>query len=474
MAVLSERERLSRRRARRKFGLEVVAVLGVTAAAVGAVYLLTAEKVASPWTAAGTNVQNVSRARGIQSEVSIAIDQKNPRTLFAASNETSEIELRVYTSTDGGRTWTSRRGPLFNRDTCVWGDPSVGVGPDGRQYVAFTEKSVCTNGPDLQPYLVVGSRSGAHGKWVVRRLARPAVKFGFDDRPSLAVTSDGHVHVVWSRLLGRRYQTTVISSSSDGGRTWSSPRPIDDKLRQPQLISLTAGPGNTLYIAGVDASMGIWVGRSADGGRSFAITRGARLPGNRAATCIVFGGYLLPQQSLRCLGPNPVVSVGRDRVFVTYGVNAADGYQKVRVAAFDPSLRRLSDGPIGPVDSKKTDQFWPVSTVDPKTGRLWACYYDSTGDQERKRAWFACTISADGRHWARPVRATPTSANAGVLWQDAAISGYGDSGGWGGYPGLAAHAGTAYPLWIDTSNPDANEEEIFGSRLSAAAFKSGK
>ena len=78
MAVLSERERLDRRRARRKFGLEVVAVLGLTAAAVGAIYLFTAEKVASPWKAAGTNVQNVSRARGIQSEVSVAVDPKNP------------------------------------------------------------------------------------------------------------------------------------------------------------------------------------------------------------------------------------------------------------------------------------------------------------------------------------------------------------------------------------------------------------
>ena len=129
--------------------------------------------------------------------------------------------------------------------------------------------------PTCSPTLSSAHAPGPHGKWVVRRLARPAVKFGFDDRPSLAVTSDGRVHVVWSRLLEPRYQTTVISSSSDGGRTWSAPRPIDRRLQQPQLVSLSAGPGNTLYIAGVDASMGIWVGRSADGGRSFTIARRA-------------------------------------------------------------------------------------------------------------------------------------------------------------------------------------------------------
>lgn len=43
---------------------EAAAVLGITAGAIGAVYLLTVEKVASPWRVAATQVQNVSRAQG--------------------------------------------------------------------------------------------------------------------------------------------------------------------------------------------------------------------------------------------------------------------------------------------------------------------------------------------------------------------------------------------------------------------------
>src|SRR5215210_1684250 len=244
--------RRSRRRARRLFMLEVVGVLGLTAVGGVLVYFLTNEKVASPWRVAATHVQNISRVPGIQTEVAVAVDPSNGRNLFAASNETLEPELRVYTSTDAGRTWSSRRGPLFNEDTCTWGDPSVAIGPEGRQYVAYTEKSVCSRGPDLAPYLVVGSRSGPTGPWVTRRLARPAVKFGFDDKPALTVARDGRVYVAWSRLLGRAYQTTVLSSSADGGKTWSPPRPVSRALDQPQLVSLAAGPGRTLYLAGVD------------------------------------------------------------------------------------------------------------------------------------------------------------------------------------------------------------------------------
>jgi hypothetical protein len=472
MAAPDAFELKARRRSRRKLLLEAAVVLALTAGGLGAVYFFTTEKAASPWRAAGTHVQNVSRARGIQTEVSVAVDPSNAKNLFAASNETLETEIRVYTSTDRGSTWTSRRGPpLVNIDTCAWGDPSVAIAPNGRQYVAYTEKSICTKGPDQSPYLVVAARPGPQGAWIVRRITPHAVRFGFDDKPAIAVARDGRAYVVWSRLLGRAYQTTVLSSSADGGRTWSAPRPVDRKLEQPQLVSLAAGAGRTLYVAGVDARYGIFVGRSTDGGRHFAIKQGAPLPGSQAATCIVFGDYLIPQQAVRCLGPNPTVTTASGRVFVTYALQGASGTQDVAAAVFDAALKPLWRGRVGPADKKKADQFWPISAVDARTGELWACFYDTSGDQERKRAWFTCTASRDGRRWSKPVRAAPSSASAGVLWEDARIFGFGDSGGYGGYPGLAVSGGVAHPLWIDTSNVDGNEEEIFGATLSMKAFR---
>ena len=463
-------EQRSRRRARRRLAIEAFVVLGLTAAALVTIYFLTTDKVASPYPTAATRIQNISHAPGLQTEVAVAVNPSNSRVLVAASNETLETAMRVYSSTNGGRTWTTQRGPLLNPDTCAWGDPSVAIAPNGRQYVAYTEKSVCSQGPDLTPYLVVGSRSGPDGPWLIRRVTKPAVQYGFDDKPSITVARDGRVYAAWSRLLGRKYQTTVISSSSDGGRTWTTPRPVDRGLVQPQLVSLTAGAGRSLYIAGVDAR-GIWVGRSNNGGRTFEVRRGvAPLPGSQAATCIVFGKFLLPQQSVRCLGPNPTVTATKSGVYVTYATVGADESQDVAAAAFDPALRLRSNVRIGPA-KKKTDQFWPISAVDSRSGVLWACYYDTTGDKARKSAWFTCTTSRDGRHWTTPVRAARDRANVGVLWADAVISGYGDSGGWGGYPGLAVSKGVAHPLWIDTRSLGGNQEEVFGGILTARAAR---
>ncbi len=464
MSTAEALERRYRRRARRKLLLEAIAVLGATALGATIIYFVYRHQIGSPWKVAGTNIQNVSRESGIQTEVAVAADSSNPRIAFGAANESLEPEIRVFSTTNGGRTWSSAAGPAYDPNTCAWGDPAVAVGHDGRQYVAFTEKSICAPGPDLTPYLVVGSRAGPTGKWTVRRVTRPAVNFGFDDKPAITVGSDGRAYVAWSRLLGRAYQTTVVSSSADEGHTWSQPWVVSRKLSQPQLVTAAAGGRGTVYLAGVDAH-GLWVARSTDGGKQFTTHTAAEpLPGNQAATCLVFGKFVLPQQAVRCLGPDPTITLAPNRVYVTYGVNGSDLTQNVAVAVFDPALSPLWRGPIGPA-KKKADQFWPASAVDARTGKLWACFYDTTGDSDRRHAWFACTSSRDGRHWAKPVRATSPSANQGVLWEDARIFGYGDSGGYGGYVGVAAAGGHVYPLWIDTRDVGGNQEEVFGATL---------
>jgi hypothetical protein len=462
MATADALERRSRRRARRKLLWEAVAVFGATALAAVIVYLVYRHPIGSPWSVAGTSVQDISNQPGVQTEVAAAADPSNPNVLFGASNESLEPEVRIYASANAGRTWSEDAGPQHNPNSCAWGDPSVAVGPDGRQYVAFTEKSICVQ-TDLEPYLVVGSRSGTGAAWTVRRVTHPATKFGFDDKPAITVDSAGRAYVAWSRLYGNKFQTTVVSSTADGGKTWSKPLMVHPRLVQPQLVSAAAGSRGVVYLAGVDGA-GLWVARSTNAGRTFTVKRGvAPLPGNQAATCLNFGKFVMPQQTIRCLGPNPTITLGRNRVFVTYGVNGADQTQDVAVAVFDRALQPVWRGPIGPVSTKKGDQFWPASAVDVATGKLWACYYDTTGDSQRQHAWFVCTSSADGRHWTKPVRAASFSEDPGVLWQDATIGGFGDATAYGGYPAVAAAHGVAHPLWIDTRDIGGNREEVFAS-----------
>jgi hypothetical protein len=464
MATADALARRSRRRNRRKLLWEAVIVLGATALGALIVYLVFRHPIGSPWKVVGTHVQDISNESGVQTEVAVAVDPSNSKILFGASNESLEPEIRVYSSRNGGRTWSEGAGPAYDPNTCAWGDPSVAIARGGRQYVAFTEKSICVPGTDLTPYLVVGSRDGTSGKWTVRRVARPATKFGFDDKPAISVDSGGRAYVAWSRLYGSKLQTTVVSSSADGGRTWSKPGKVDRGLVQPQLVTIAAGGRGVVYLAGVDAK-GLWIGRSTDAGRTFTVKRGvAPLPGNQAGTCLVFGKFVMPQQTVKCLGPNPTLTLGPERVFVTYGVNGADRTQDVAIAVFDRALRPVWRGPIGDV-KKKADQFWPASAIDASTGKLWACYYDTTGDSARQHAWFVCTSSRDGRRWSKPVRAAAPSANPGVLWQDATIGGFGDAAAFGGYPGVAAAAGVVHPLWIDTRDVGGNREEVFAANV---------
>jgi ABC-type dipeptide/oligopeptide/nickel transport system permease subunit len=463
----------SRRREGLKFGLEALAIAVLIGAVAGAIYHFTVQHAHTPWATAGSDVQVLSNAAGAQTEVAVAVAPDDSQRLFAASNDSVLPQLRLYDSRDGGRTWKFGLGPLLKPYSCAWGDPAVALAPGGRQYVAFTEKSVCIRGIDLSPYVVVASRPGPNAAWIVRRVAPPAIPGGFDDKAAITVGGGGRVYVAWSRLLRRTYETTVLSSSGDGGRTWSPPHVVDRRLAYPQWVSAAGGAQRVVYLAGVDARLGVWLARSADEGRHFTVRQAAPLALNDAANCIRTGPYPFAQQAIRCLGPNPTVTVGRGRTYVTYALLAPNQTWDVRVAVFDAELRPLWRGRIGPAEARPSDQFWPVSAVDARTGELWACFYDTTGDLQRNAAWFVCSRSRDGRHWAVPVRVARQPANAFVLWEDARRSGFGDSIAYGGYPGLAAAAGVAQPMWIDTRDATHLDQEIFTARVPSAAL-SGK
>jgi ABC-type dipeptide/oligopeptide/nickel transport system permease subunit len=457
------RPRRRAERSRVRLLLEAGVVLAVTAAGSLAVDVWAVNPVESRWSLAATDVQNVSQARGAQTQISATADQVHPGVLLAVSNDTLLRTVRVYTSADAGRTWTSAPGPNLGYDACARGEPAAALDAGGRQFVAFTVSGTCSQ-DDQTPYVVVGVRSGPADKWTLHRLgARRSPDF-WDDHPSLAAGPRGRVYVVWSRLLRWTYEGIVVSSSADGGRSWASPRVIDRRLSYPRLATATVGPDATLYVAGADARFGIWVARSRDGGKHFRIVRVARLPGNRTADCATASGHPTPFQGIRCVGPNPTVVATANRVFVTYGVGWPGEAQSVHVGVLDDALHRIWAGPVGRVDAK-ADRFWPASALDAESGRIWACFYDTSGDPSRKRAWYSCTHSRDGRTWSEPVRAASVWSSPEVLWEDARVYLFGDVTGFGGYTSVAAAGGVVHPMWIDTRDLHGNKQEIFAARV---------
>ncbi len=468
-ALANRSQRRAARRGIRRLLLEAGTALALTAAVAAVIYVWKVNPTTSPWPATGTAVQNVSRAVGAQTELSVAVAPSHSNVLFAASNDTLLRTIRVYTSVDGGRTWSSSVGPSLGPVACARGEPSVTIGPGGREYVAFIVNGFCTEN-EQNPYLVVAARAGPGGRWTVSRIARARFKDSWDAKPALAAGLDGRVYVVWSRLLRWTYETTVVSSSADGGRRWSQPRMVDRRLASPQLVSAATDTRGALYVAGVDARLGIWVAKSNDTGAHFRLRRVARLPWNRASSCSTAANHPTPFQATRCLGPNPTVAATGDRVYVTYGVGWVGQPQSVAIGVLDRALRPIGRGRIGPF-KKGADQFWPTSAIDPHTGQLWACYYDTSGDPSRKKAWFSCTSSRDGRHWTTPVRAARASASPDVLWEDARFYQVGDVTGYGGYTSLALGDGVAHPMWIDTRDIKGRVQEIFSARLAETTLR---
>lgn len=467
--VSSWRER-RRIRPRGPFRLvvEALVILVVMGGASAAVYAWKVHPTRSPWRVDGTHPQDVSRSPGAQTEVSVAAAPTRSNVLFAASNDTLLRTVRVYTSTDRGTTWSSAPGPSLGSSSCARGDPSVSVAAGGREYVAFTVNHNCVDN-DPNPYLVVCSRSGPRGRWSVQRVTRPSA-YSWDDRPALAAGPGDRVQVVWTRLISDTRATLVISESRDRGTTWTRPRIVSDLLVFPQLASITIGAHGTVYVAGVDLHFGgVWVARAASARAPFSVREAAELDDSVAATCMLASYQPVPTQSNHCLGPNPTVAVTADRVFVVYAGGTPYSLAGVSVAAFDSHLHLRSRKRID-FRKGKSAQFWPSAAVDGRTGELWACYYDTSGDASMKRAWFVCTRSRDGRTWLRPVRAAEGPSDVAVLWEDARIFGFGDEVGYGGYTGLAVTQAAAHPLWIDTRDLGGRKQEIFTARIARSAL----
>ena len=138
------------------------------------------------------------------------------------------------------------------------------------EYLAFLVAPPC--GDLLTPYLVVTSRPYTSASWAPRDARRPVVvavrlrrcagdRARRAQRPARISRGRG--------ASARRPRLVVSSTSSDGGRTWSSPVVVAAAADEPHLSTIAVGQGGDVYIAGIDTPHGIWIARSTDHGKTF-------------------------------------------------------------------------------------------------------------------------------------------------------------------------------------------------------------
>jgi hypothetical protein len=418
---------------------------------------------------------DVSKAPGAQDEATITIDPSNDDVLLAGSNSFMEGSMGVYSSTDGGATWTSSflyPAPASFLTTCA-SDPGVAIDARGRQYFSFVRSTPCKTG---HAQLFVASRAGPTAAWGQPVLVNPLRTSLSDDKPAIAVDSSpssphrNRVYTAWTRISHNGVFSIVLSRSDDGGRTWSRIVKVNRTGDQETYASVAVARNGTVYVTWDDPTgLRLEIARSTDGGAHFEPQRPV-VPLSDVPIPSCGSGLPIPAMLRVCLHADPIVSVDRSRgphagrVYVSYTKTGIVGDYGVWVAAFDSRLRSLNgDGTaVAPAPPRtRPDQFWGASAVDPSSGAVWVCFYDTTGDPASKKAFYSCSVSRNGgKTWARRVHAASVASDETGPGTD--LRQYGD------YEGLAVAGGVAHPIWTDSRNLATLAEEIYTTRLTEA------
>ena len=427
---------------------------------------------------------DVSQLPGAQTNPTVTIDPRNDQILLAGSNSVLEGAERVYSSTDGGATWSTSTltPPVANiRSTCP-SDPGVAIDRTGRQYYSFDRSTPCTS--DAPSRVYVASRQGPDAAWSKPVLVAPLGSARFDDKPAIAVDAASasphvnRVYVVWSHLSRRLASSIVISHSDDQGRTWSRPAKVSRGGDDLIYANVAVARNGTVYVTWTDNSRyTVRIARSTDGGDHFG-------PEQQVAAFTVIPiphcgiGIVIRADPRSCIQANPIVSVDTSggpysgRVYVSYTGTDFTGDQGASLTTFDSRLRPIAGYPVlrqhrvvtRAPGARLSDQFWAQSAVDRSDGSLWLCFYDTLGDQTRTKAYFSCARSqTGGRTWTRPVRVA--SAASDETRPGALQYGY--------YQGLAVADGVAHPMWTDTRQLSALKEEIYTTRVTLADLGGG-
>ena len=219
---------------------------------------------------------------------------------------------------------------------------------------------------------------------------------------------------------------------------------MSTSLQHPHHATLAVAANGDLYVAGIDAKLGVWIARSTDGGKTFAAPRAAAaLRANPAARLRAHGtGPAAEGADRRAPGPDPTVGVGKDRVYVVYGDVGANQTPDVYAVTLDRDLKpRLARA--GQSGRDEEDAAVPAGGGARPDDRRRSGRAGTTRPSTRTRTGRGSpalprTTAAPGR---APLRASAEPTSPNIL--------YGTLGGAGLYAAVAARQGVAHVFWAD-------------------------
>jgi len=260
----------------------------------------------------GPNVQ-VFNDPQTQAETAIAINPMNDRNIVIASidarltppscplpalptSKCASVWVDVYTSTDGGTSWSTHLipgfpgGPTGALSSFLRGsDPIVGFDRHGHAFAGgiFWNSNHFLIGAGESAIALARSDDGGITWNQPVIVAQGNANGDFQDHPQMAVDTsggphDGNVYVAWTKLTGLGHFDITVAMSSDRGATWSSvtlsgPKPPGDAATNFQSVDVAVAPDGQVYAVWAEYFQGpggvprdrFWLAASSDGGMSF-------------------------------------------------------------------------------------------------------------------------------------------------------------------------------------------------------------
>lgn len=391
---------------------------------------------------------------GTQAEPYSAVNPTNPQNLLAGWQENrfqngGARTLNFGVSFDGGQTWTEGLLPnLTNVNGGAWqkaSDPWVAFGPDNRAYFAsllFNETS-----PDNAIGLSASSDGGKTWSDPVEVFRSP---LDFNDKQAMTVDTYansphfGTIYVAWDiNLRGANNnfiaQRLVLSRSTDGGKTFSSPVAIRESPGNVGVIPRVA-PDGTVYV--------VWLGSASESGKqvyffSKSTDGGQTWSGKRKLGKFKLSGV----PNLRVGAGLPSFDIN-PRTGNLYVARQERGFTGKDQASFFMS----SDGgntwtdPIRISEGGDDAYAFTVSVAANRLGEVAVSYYSLQNDpQKRFLVDQYIRLSRDGGNtFEAPIRVTPNSFDVRFAAQAGNAFFLGD------YTGLAGSANAFHMVWVAT------------------------
>ena len=299
---------------------------------------------------------DVSRVPGAQVEPAIAVDPLHDQVLLAGSNSFREGSMRVYSSVDGGISWTSSfvyPAPASFLTTCA-SDPGVAIDLPGGSTSRSSGRRRAGAAGRSSSWPRAPARTPRGGRRSSSTRSGPRCRTTSPRSPS---THLPRVHTgIVSTRSGRGCHVTACSAScsaraGDGGRTWTRIVKVNRSGSEETYASVATARNGTVYVVWDDpTTFSLKIARSTDGGVHFE-------PEQSFITFSIVpipscgSGIVIPASLRVCLHANPIVSVDRSggprsgRVYVSYTKTDSGGDEGVYVKAFDSRLRPLLGGP---------------------------------------------------------------------------------------------------------------------------------